>query len=201
MAGRALQSLFHEEYKAECVDDPQSREYSPAVLRIIRPPSFMDTSFLNFDDISSDEEYNMEHYANPVILEGHKESSSENILKELSQDEKEDETQHSVFCSGVIFQAAIIVCYYGIGVLFYRFVEKWSVLDCIYFTTVSSKSSMYFMIVTRNDFACFDPVTTVGYGDVTPATAGETLILVWFEVNGALFQVASSSPFFMYSSV
>lgn len=38
-----------------------------------------------------------------------------------------------------IAKVVIIFIYFGIGVAFYNSVEKWSVLTCVYFITVSCK--------------------------------------------------------------
>jgi hypothetical protein len=176
MASRALQAHFHsaEEHVIEPVD--AKRQHAPAVLRIIRPPSFMDTSFLNFDDISSDSDdgHNMELYANPTLLENNEDSSSHQSKTEwaVGRNEKQQNSQHSVFCGEFAVRATSILVYYGIGVLFYHFVEGWTALDCIYFTTVSSTSPFNFVNILFVN--AVDAVTTVGYGDVTPTTAGES---------------------------
>ena len=83
-----------------------------------------------------------------------------------------------VLSSGVTRLISFIV-YYGVGVLFYHYVESWSPLDCVYFTTVSSK---HFMKHLLDDNYLIDfTVTTVGYGDVTPTTDGvyvESLLML-----------------------
>jgi len=50
------------------------------------------------------------------------------------------------------------------GVLFYRFVEHWSWLDCLYFAVCT--------------------LTTVGYGDLTPTTDASKIFTMVFLISG-----------------
>lgn len=131
----------------------ESRRYPPTgLIKLVRPPSFKDLSFLNWDGQSSsddEEEEQIEQFVNPAILE----------VDEGSQYSSEhSSTSHgtvrivSAYTSSILLHFISIITYYGVGVIFYHYVESWPVSNCIYFTTVS--------------------MTTVGYGDVTPNTDG-----------------------------
>jgi hypothetical protein len=52
----------------------------------------------------------------------------------------------------------------GIGTVAYRFLEDWSWVDALYFSTVA--------------------VTTVGFGDLTPSTDGSKLFTVFYILSG-----------------
>jgi len=57
-----------------------------------------------------------------------------------------------------------ILLFYILGVVFYRFSEGWSVLNCVYFVTIS--------------------ISTVGYGDVTPTHNGSKVFTVFYILTG-----------------
>ncbi|GMF55052.1 unnamed protein product [Phytophthora fragariaefolia] len=71
----------------------------------------------------------------------------------------------------------LVLSYIGVSILVFHFLEKWSVVDCVYFAMVI--------------------VTTVGYGDVTPKTTAGKAFTLFFAFYGictigvALGQLAS----------
>jgi hypothetical protein len=62
--------------------------------------------------------------------------------------------------SSKIQKALLLSAYYGLGVGVYGHLEGWGFTDCVYFTTAS--------------------VTTVGYGDIVPATHAGMLFSIFF---------------------
>lgn len=73
---------------------------------------------------------------------------------------------------------ALIVLIFTLGVAVYHTVEGWSVLNSIYFISMT--------------------ITTVGYGDVVPETElGKlfTVILVWVGISVAFFLIYSISAY------
>jgi hypothetical protein len=52
----------------------------------------------------------------------------------------------------------------GLGTIMYRFLEKWDWIDCIYFSVVT--------------------LTTVGYGDIAPATTGGKIFTIFYIIMG-----------------
>lgn len=68
---------------------------------------------------------------------------------------------------GLLYVAFVII---AAGTLFYRFVESWTWIDSLYFTVIT--------------------LTTVGYGDLTPSSAGSRLFTVAMVLVGIGILVA-----------
>ena len=62
----------------------------------------------------------------------------------------------------LLFGAAVFLL--GTGTIVYRFLEDWSWVDALYFSTVA--------------------VTTVGFGDLTPSSDGSKLFTVFYILSG-----------------
>ncbi|TMW56858.1 hypothetical protein Poli38472_006868 [Pythium oligandrum] len=65
---------------------------------------------------------------------------------------------------GNSFALFLVLSYIGVSILYYHFVENWSVVDCIYFAMVI--------------------VTTVGYGDVIPVKTAGKAFTIFFAFYG-----------------
>lgn len=65
---------------------------------------------------------------------------------------------------GNLIALFLVLSYIGVGILFYHFVEKWPVVDCVYFAMVI--------------------ITTVGYGDVIPLSETGKAFTIFFAFYG-----------------
>ncbi len=74
------------------------------------------------------------------------------------------EESHKEHHQRLAYIAAIAFIILLIGVFFYHFVEGWSYLDAAYFSTAT--------------------LTTVGYGDLTPATAFGKIFTIMYMFGG-----------------
>lgn len=93
-----------------------------------------------------------------------------------------------LFIPAYVWKFILVVLYFGIGTFFYNKLEKWDIVDCLFFQVYS--------------------VTTVGYGSLSPSTRASRMFTVFFLIFGcagvlifcnefALFALVGSQEYFI----
>lgn len=81
----------------------------------------------------------------------------------------------------ILARIASVIGYYVLGVYFYHITENWTIIDSIYFVTVS--------------------VSTVGYGDYHPTTDTGRLFTIAFIIAGFIFVLSAVDELAKYGVI
>ena len=83
-----------------------------------------------------------------------------NSIKMADEGNKIIEEEHKRYHRRIIYVFFIIMLFLFGGATFYHYAEKWNYLDAVYFSAAT--------------------MTTVGYGDIAPKTAGGRLFTIFY---------------------